>query len=148
MVLEHIPDSSDASDINPTAVSAITLRVDISSRAVRQRVLSERFDVFVPDKTVANSPKFRFQDPAKIRSSKALNAMQTTWKSKTISVPTNVGSPGHSRLLVDLKGANSRIYAHIGKCTEGSELSVYEAISWFYGSCYSCDDFKGKLEEA
>ena len=123
MALEHVPDSPDASDINPMAVSAITLRVNISSRAVRQRGLSEHFDVFVPDKTVASSPKFRFQDPAKVRSNKALNAIHTIWKSKMISVPTNVGSLEASRLL-DLKGVNLHIYAYVGKCTEGSELSV------------------------
>ena len=80
-------------DISLIAVSTITWHAKVNSKAIRQKASFERFDVFIPDKAATDSPKFRFQDPTKTRSNKALNAIQTSWKNITILLPTNVSSP-------------------------------------------------------
>ena len=83
----------DLPDTGLIAVSITTWRAKAGSKAIRQKASFERFDVFIPDKATTDSHKFRFQDPTKIRSNKALNAMQTSWKNITILLPTNVSSP-------------------------------------------------------
>ena len=78
-------------DTSLIAVSTIMWHAKVNSKAIRQKASFECFNVFIPDKAAMNS-KFRFQDPTKIRSNKALNAIQTSWKSITILLPTNVSS--------------------------------------------------------
>ena len=87
---ERPSDLRNASKTNLATVSSSFSPVRLYSKALQQDGPFERFDLFVPDKAAINFPQIRFQDPAKVRSSKALNMTERVWNSTAIYVSTNV----------------------------------------------------------